>query len=261
MKRILAALIFFTRLPFWRIANVPKECYEHVVPLWPLAGWLTGGIMAGVYYVCQMLMPIPVAVVAALTSRVLITGALHEDGFADFCDGMGGGTERHRILEIMKDSHIGTYGVLGLILYYIIMYNVLVVMLPLTGCLLLLVGDVAAKMVSQSIIWFLPYARKESEAKSKTVYAKTSAAEKAVSITTGILPMLAVVMTTHIQPVVFTAGLTASVVVAAILFRMMHRSIQGYTGDCCGATFIMTEAAFHLAALLAMFQIISGEVH
>ena len=45
---ILAAFIFFTRLPFWRIREVPAECFKHVVPYWPLSGWLTGGIMAGV---------------------------------------------------------------------------------------------------------------------------------------------------------------------------------------------------------------------
>lgn len=49
MNRILAAFMFFTRLPFWRIKQVPAECFKHVVNYWSFAGWLTGGIMAGVY--------------------------------------------------------------------------------------------------------------------------------------------------------------------------------------------------------------------
>lgn len=257
--RILASLIFFTRLPFWRIAEVPKEYYERVVPLWPLVGWLTGGIMAGVYYVCVMFAPIPVAVIAALLTRILITGALHEDGFADFCDGMGGGTTRERTLEIMKDSHIGTYGVLGLIIYYLLMYSVLCNLLPVLGCLVLLVGDTAGKMVSSSIVWFLPYARKESEAKNKLIYTHTSSKEKLLSILFGILPMLLafVVMSSYLHyswlPIAFTLALCATIAVAGILFRKMHNKIQGYTGDCCGATFIITEAIFYIILLLVTY--------
>ncbi|MBQ2585605.1 MAG: adenosylcobinamide-GDP ribazoletransferase, partial [Bacteroidaceae bacterium] len=125
LYRILAALGFFTRLPFWRIANVPKEYFERVVPLWPLAGWLTGGVMALVFWLCSYILPLNLCLIAAILSRVLLTGALHEDGFADFCDGFGGGGTRERTLQIMKDSHIGTYGVLGLILYYLSLYTVL----------------------------------------------------------------------------------------------------------------------------------------
>ena len=116
--RIWAALIFFTRLPFWRLHEPPRECYKSVVEHWPLAGWITGGIMAATLYFGSMVMPYLVAVVLAVVVRLLVTGALHEDGLADFLDGFGGGgKDRDRILAIMKDSHIGTYGVLGLVRY------------------------------------------------------------------------------------------------------------------------------------------------
>ena len=116
--RIWASLIFFTRLPFWRLHQPPKECYQSVVEHWPLVGWLTGGVMAATLYFSSMVLPYTVAVILAIAARLLLTGALHEDGLADFFDGFGGGgNDRQRILDIMKDSHIGTYGVLGLILY------------------------------------------------------------------------------------------------------------------------------------------------
>ena len=83
---ILAAFIFFTRLPFWRIREVPAECFKHVVPYWPLSGWLTGSIMAGVLWLSAQILPFSVAVLLALAARLLITGALHEDGLADFFD-------------------------------------------------------------------------------------------------------------------------------------------------------------------------------
>ena len=93
---------FFTRLPFWRICDIEADHYTHVVPLWPLAGWLTGGAMTlTVLLTSAAGLPAGISVALALASRVLLTGALHEDGFADFCDGFGGGTSRERVLEIM----------------------------------------------------------------------------------------------------------------------------------------------------------------
>ena len=116
--KLLASLIFFTRLPLWNIANVPPVYFKRVVDYWPFVGWLTGGIMAGTLWITAEFLPVQIAVLMALAARLLATGALHEDGLADFCDGFGGGTSRDKILSIMKDSHIGTYGVLGLLFYY-----------------------------------------------------------------------------------------------------------------------------------------------
>lgn len=145
MKQLLASFVFFTRLPFWRIGDVPAECYKHVVDYWTLVGWLTGGIMALSYLGASFLLPLPCAVVVALLVRLLVTGALHEDGFADFVDGFGGGTSRQRILEIMKDSHIGTYGVIGLVMYYLLMVTLVNTMPLMLGVAALFAGDVWSK--------------------------------------------------------------------------------------------------------------------
>ena len=115
--RLWAAFIFFTRLPFYRLRQPPVESYKAVVEYWPLTGWLTGGLMAATLWVASMHLPFMIAILLAIVVRLLVTGALHEDGLADFLDGFGGGgSDRERILSIMKDSHIGTCGVLGLIL-------------------------------------------------------------------------------------------------------------------------------------------------
>ena len=102
--KVLAAFIFFTRLPFWRIKEVPAKYFKRIVPYWPLAGWLTGGITVGVLWIAAQILPISIAWVLAILSRLLITGCLHEDGLADFFDGFGGGTTKERTLAIMKDS-------------------------------------------------------------------------------------------------------------------------------------------------------------
>ena len=72
----------------------------------------------------SFIFPPVVAVLLGVAARVLVTGALHEDGLADFFDGFGGGTERDSVLRIMKDSHIGSYGVLGLVFYFAILVAV-----------------------------------------------------------------------------------------------------------------------------------------
>ena len=79
--------------------------------------------MALTFAIAVQVLSVPYAILLAIIARLLLTGALHEDGLADFFDGMGGGTSRERILQIMKDSHIGTYGVLGLIMYFLFFYN------------------------------------------------------------------------------------------------------------------------------------------
>ncbi|EJX04490.1 cobalamin 5'-phosphate synthase, partial [gut metagenome] len=122
MMRILAALIFFTRLPFWRLADVPAGYFKNIVSYWALVGWLTAGLSVLVLYASSLILPSGVALLLAMVSRLLITGCLHEDGLADFLDGFGGGTSKERILTIMKDSHIGSYGVIGLIFYFSLFY-------------------------------------------------------------------------------------------------------------------------------------------
>ena len=242
MDRILATLMFFTRLPFWRIKQVDAEHFKHVVPLWPLAGWLTGGIMVGVLWLAAQVFPLSVAWIIAIIARLLITGCLHEDGLADFCDGMGGGVTRERILLIMKDSHIGTYGVIGLIIYFLLLTQISALPLSLL-CAIVFTGDVWCKFVSSHIINILPYARKEEEAKNKTIYQRMTALEAFVGAIIGCLPFVLFL------PKYYWPALLAPVVVFILLVWLMKRRIQGYTGDCCGALFLISELVFLLVCL------------
>lgn len=157
MNNVLAAFIMLTRLPFWKIKEVPAECFKHVVPYWPLVGWLTGGVMAAVLWLAGQIMPVSLAWILALIARLLVTGCLHEDGLADFFDGFGGGTTRERTLAIMKDSHIGSYGVIGLICYFLLLFQLHHLPLGLL-CILVLSGDCWSKFCASQIVNYLPYA-------------------------------------------------------------------------------------------------------
>ena len=240
-----AALIFFTRLPFWRIYQPPQESYKAVVEYWPLTGWLTGGAMAATLYFGSMLMPWAVTVVCAIIVRLLITGALHEDGLADFLDGFGGGRDRDGILAIMKDSHIGTYGVLGLILYMLLL-GVALYSMPVTVAACAVLGaDPFSKMVSSQLVSMLPYARREEDAKNKTVYRKPSLAAGLSLTVQGLLPMallFGLMGANWYLFIVFPA------LVMYFLYLLMLRKINGYTGDCCGAVCLLVELAVYLIA-------------
>ena len=74
MNNVLAAFIMLTRLPFWKIKEVSAECFKHVVPYWPLIGWLTGGVMAAVLWLAGQIMPVSLAWILALIARLLVTG-------------------------------------------------------------------------------------------------------------------------------------------------------------------------------------------
>lgn len=110
--------------------------------------------MAAVLWLAGQIMPVSLAWILALIARLLVTGCLHEDGLADFFDGFGGGTTRERTLAIMKDSHIGSYGVIGLICYFLLLLQLHHLPLGLL-CILVLSGDCWSKFCASQIVNYL----------------------------------------------------------------------------------------------------------
>ena len=246
--RIWAAFIFFTRLPFWRLHQPEKEAYKTVVEHWPLVGWLTGAAMATVLYLGCYVFPYEIAAVLAILTRLLITGALHEDGLADFIDGFGGGgSDRQRILDIMKDSHIGTYGVIGLILYFLLLHFTIISMKPVYAVMAIMVADPYAKMVSAQIIQMMPYARTEETAKNHTVYRKPDIKASISLAVQGLLPMGVFLYFMH-ERVSWQMLIFVPAVVMYFLYLLIWRRLHGYTGDCCGAMCLITELATMMVA-------------
>ena len=243
-------MIFFTRLPFWRLYEPPKESYKAVVEFWPLAGWLTGGLMAATLFLCSWVMPYALAVTAAMLMRLLLTGALHEDGLADFFDGFGGGGNRLRILDIMKDSHIGTYGVLSLITYEALLFICLYHLPPVIAALTIFAADPFSKMLAGQIVQMIPYARTEMEAKNQTIYRRISIRAGVLLAFQGLLPVIPFYYfvgysLSNIQFVLFVPCLTMY-----FLYLKIWHKLRGYTGDCCGAMFLMVELSIYLTVTI-----------
>ena len=252
--RLWAAFIFFTRLPFWHVYQPPQGAYNSVAEWWPLTGWLTGGAMAAVLYFGTQLsiMNYELCIILAIIIRMLITGALHEDGLADFFDGFGGGgTNRERILTIMKDSHIGTYGVLSLILYLALLYLCLQSMTPTMAAMTVLVADPFAKMLSASITQLMPYARNEETSKAHTVYRRMSIPAALLLAAQGLLP-LGIYILMYRDFIHWELLLLVPCITIILLYRLIKHRLQGYTGDCCGACCLLVELSIYLSYSISL---------
>jgi len=252
-ERLWQALAFFTRLPVPRSVPAPHGAARaRAAGLAPLIGWLVGGCAALAYALAATFLPSPVAVALALVVSVLITGALHEDGLADFCDGFGAGDDRERVLAIMADSRSGVYGVLGVVLVVLLRYTTLSGVAASAGTLAvvatLIAGHALSRFLCVSFMHTHSYVRPDPQAKGRKLSAPMDATTLALATLPGILP-LALFWIPGV-PLAMLA-LAPALLVRAWLGRLFTRRIGGYTGDCLGAAQQLTLCGFYLGASAA----------
>jgi len=205
----------------------------------PLIGWLVGGVCALAFYLADLLWPQPAAVILALITGILLTGALHEDGFADVCDGFGGGMNKQRILEIMKDSHIGVYGILGLLLGLLLKISVLSAIPVTTVPLVLLAGHSISRLPPLLLMQRYEYAREHHSKASGAVY-KPNLQELAFAAVIALLPLA-------LLPAFCALAIISVLFATMLLGHYFYRHIGGYTGDCLGASQQVAETVFYLS--------------
>jgi adenosylcobinamide-GDP ribazoletransferase len=240
-RALWAAAIFFTRLPLPSLPALLPEDERRAAAYWPLLGAGIGAAVAGVWWLAAQAWPAGVAVGLALACGLLLTGALHEDGFADVCDGLGGGRTSERALEIMRDSRVGAFGVVGIVMLLGLKWQTLAVLPPavLPGAL------IAAHALSRGLLvamtLALPYARSDGRAAQRM--AARPDARLAGSAALALAPLLL------LAPAAWPACLAAAAGVWGFCFLWFRRRLGGYTGDCLGATQQLAETAILLAAL------------
>jgi adenosylcobinamide-GDP ribazoletransferase len=273
IRNYLLALQFFTRIPITgRLADwvgySPQKLRASAAHF-PGVGWLVGLLVAGLSGVLLLGLPAggysPMIVATLGTAfSILLTGAFHEDGLADVADGLGGSYQRERALEIMKDSRVGAFGAIAIVTALLIKVA-LVAQLASMGLGVMVCVVFLAHVVSRTwpllIIRLLPHVGDVAGSKSKPLAEQISVAALLVALLWCVAAWAAVVGVqsaglaglqmpgAHVQQALL-AALLASALAFGYMLRLFRRRLQGFTGDCLGATQQVCDLAFYLGFLL-----------
>ncbi|GAA3653869.1 adenosylcobinamide-GDP ribazoletransferase [Flavivirga jejuensis] len=239
----LTAIMFFTRIPCPKWVDHNPEYLSKSAKYFSLVGIVVGSIGAFVFYGFSFILPTEIAILLSMAATIYTTGAFHEDGFADVCDGLGGGWTKEKILLIMKDSRLGTYGVTGLILILAIKFSALrdvsFHFIPIT----IIAGHSLSRFIATTLIYTHPYVRDTEDSKAKPA---------AKSITVGTLLLSGVFGITPLfffgKPFIFLTIIPCYLakVYLGIKFK---KWLGGQTGDCAGAVQQLSEVVFYLSVI------------
>lgn len=238
LRIFLTALMFYTRIPLPSNDYHSAEYINKATRYFPLIGWIVGAVSFAVFWLCNVLFDTEIAVFCSLIAGVLVTGAFHEDGLADVFDGFGGGWTKSRILEIMKDSRVGAYGVIALIFSFGLKYLSLHNFLNKTEstdflfiALVFISYHSLARLTAVTIVFTSNYSREDESSKAKPIAKANGYSEVIGAFLFGLLPLAALCL--------FEAKYAFVVFTLVLLWyfskRYFEKWIDGYTGDCLGA--------------------------
>lgn len=262
LRHYLLAVQFFTRIPVTgRLAawvGYSPAMLRASAAHFPGIGWLAALLSTAVYAALYgALVPNPlapaVAAVFCTIATVLMTGGFHEDGLADVVDGLGGSADRERALDIMKDSRIGAFGAMALVLALLAKVSLLALLgaHSLQAALAALAGaHVVSRFWPLLIVRSLPHVGDTARSKSKPLADQISGGALWVALFWCFGPLVAVL---YAQKAIFLiASMACSGLASAWMARWFARRLQGFTGDCLGATQQVSEIGFYLGAALAL---------
>jgi adenosylcobinamide-GDP ribazoletransferase len=243
MRSLLVAVQLMTRVPV-RLRAAPSDGELARAAAWfPLVGVGVGGVAAAAYWAVVRARLPQLAPWAALAAAVVLTGAFHEDGLADSADGLFGGRNRTRRLEIMRDSRLGTYGVLALVLTLGVQVAALGTLPPWLGWRVLVAAHALGRAAALPLT-LLPYARPPTSdgGLGRPLAQRVPPVALGVALVTGTLPLALLPWPLAIG----AAG--AAGLVALLCARRFARDLGGVTGDALGAVVKLTEVTTYLAA-------------
>jgi adenosylcobinamide-GDP ribazoletransferase len=251
------ALQFFTRLPVPSGLPYSEEILNQSSRYFVWVGFIVGAIGIITYQVSSWIFPMPLAIILSMISTILTTGAFHEDGFADVCDGFGGGWTKEKILLIMKDSRLGTYGVIGIFLMLVTKFFCLSAFFEQHfSPFLFISAHVLSRWTAVIFLYRDDYAREnDTLSKSKPLAKRMSFSAFLFSSISAlfffsILPCLDQ-QVQKIMPLYYILPILAVLGVYFYLRRYFYRWINGFTGDCLGATQQIAEIVFYLVFWIA----------
>jgi adenosylcobinamide-GDP ribazoletransferase len=248
------AVSYYTRIPAPSLLPYQPSYLNQSSRYLPVIGWIAGAFAFFVFFAAGYIFSSSIAILLSIAGSILLTGAFHEDGFADVCDGFGGGWTKDRILEIMKDSRLGTYGTTGLILILALKFLALQQLLSITGntftvmLLLFIVPHSISRFTAISFIYTHQYAGKDEISKAKPVTENINPKNLWIAALLAIVPLVLLIILTH-KP------LLVIVIIPLYLQKLsmgsyFNRKIGGYTGDCLGAVQQIAEIICYLSFIV-----------
>ncbi len=263
LRHYLLALQFFTRIPVTgRLAEwvgFSPAMLRASAAHFPGVGWLVGGLTGAVFGGLMGLLPAQAAApwAAAVLSTVfsvLLTGAFHEDGLADLADGLGGSMDRERALDIMKDSRIGSYGALALVLALLGKTALLALIAQAAGLwpavAVLFAAHVTSRFVPLIVIRTLAHVGDTAASKSKPLAEAIGASGLLAGLVWWVLALALVVVCLPAAP--WWPAVLGALLGLGWLWRVLRRRLQGFTGDGLGATQQVSELLFYLGFALGL---------
>ncbi len=229
--------MFYTRIPVPKGIDHSGDALNKSTRYFPLIGWVVGGFSALVYWLSCFIFPESISIILSMIASVIITGAFHEDGFADVCDGFGGGYSVEQKLTIMKDSRVGTYGLLGLI-FLMMMKYFLLLELSLNLVPIIISVHALSRLAPVLLIYRLEYVREDALSKIKPIGKKIKFWELLIATLFSTLPLLLL-------------GYWAFILIVPLLIIQwlsgwfFKRHLGGYTGDCLGAAQQISEVLLY----------------
>lgn len=242
------AMMFFTRIPIPFRLPYSTEIMNQSQKYFAWVGLFIGIINALVFLFSSLLFSVEIAVVLSMIASVLLTGAFHEDGFTDVCDSFGGGYGREKILTIMKDSRVGAYGTIGIILLLFLKFLTLNHIAHITtslACFTIIAGHSVSRYIASTMIYTHQYVTDIDVSKSKPM------AQSPLPLNTLVIGLGAILL----PFIIFEEWKYLPVIPFAYLGRIylawyFQKHIGGYTGDCLGAIQQVTEVLWYLGIIL-----------
>jgi len=257
LKIFFTAMMFYTRIPCPKWVDHSQEYLVKSVRYLPLIGWIVGALSGITFIAAIYFLPSTLSIALAMLTSILVTGAFHEDGLADVCDGFGGGWTKDKILTIMKDSRVGTYGVAGLVLVLLVKFLSLSTILqfaptgffeyPLFILAVFISGNSLSRFIALTTIVTHQYVRENDDSKAKPVVKQNLKwwdVKLIISAFFGIIPL--VIFKT---PLVFLL-IIPMYLTKGLMLRFFKKWIGGYTGDCLGAVQQVSEVVFYIGFII-----------
>jgi len=232
--------MFYTRIPIPKETAYSDDLLNESRTYFPAIGIIVGSFGALCFLLSAHFLPLSIAIALSMTSTILITGAFHEDGFADSCDGLGGGWSSEQVLIIMKDSRLGTYGCIGLAQLNLFLF-----------CALLIYSHTLSRTCASAIIEYYDYVQDVQQSKVKPITdRRLSSQQKKLSLLITIVPAILLACSNF--------DLIGSLILSCLLAGFISwswanyckRRINGYTGDTLGATQQLSEISIYLVFLM-----------